>query len=223
MKMLMLYGTVVMRERIVVLEGAKGAGDFSIGFPSMEVRLTEPKLAVARPVVWYRVVISLPAAGTERRSVGDRYCKRMWYRNTSAMSTEAERAAISDWYRYRSGTARRVTEERLASSPATEVVVRRRLKPERSGKVERREVMLIADVAKGRRRQIRKSTGVKWRNWRKCCCIFVDSCAAAASLSHLKCECERVRWETERETERERRWGRRRCGGAYCFLSDLIK
>lgn len=64
MKMLMLYGTVVMRERIVVLEGEKGAGDLSMGLPSMEVRLREPKLAVARPVVWYRVVISLPEAGT---------------------------------------------------------------------------------------------------------------------------------------------------------------
>jgi hypothetical protein len=149
--MLMLYGTEVRTERIVVLEGENGAGDLSICFPSMEVRLREPKLAAARPVVWYRVVISLPAAGTVRRSAGERYCKRMWYRNTSAMSTEADRAAISDRYRYRSGTARRVTEERPASSPATEVVVRSRLKPERSGKVERREVILIADAAKGRR------------------------------------------------------------------------
>lgn len=100
------------------------------------------------------------------------------------MSTEAERAAISDWYRYRSGTARRVIEERPASSLATEVEERRRLKPERSGKVERREVILIVDVAKGMRREIRKRIGVKWEIWRKCCCILVDS-FAASTLSSL--------------------------------------
>lgn len=44
----------------------------------LNVALTEPKLLVARPVVWKRVVMSLPEGGKRWRSGKDRYSKRTW-------------------------------------------------------------------------------------------------------------------------------------------------
>ncbi|KAH0461928.1 hypothetical protein IEQ34_009503 [Dendrobium chrysotoxum] len=76
----MLYGTVVTSEMMVAFEGKKGTGDRAVITPLMgsRVRLTAPRLFGARPVVWYRVVTSLPVGGIRWRSDHERYSSRTW-------------------------------------------------------------------------------------------------------------------------------------------------
>lgn len=63
--------------------------------------------------------------------------------------------------RKRLGTARRVTDDRWVRSSATEVLVKRSLKSERSGYADKRVVMLRARMGVRRRSNWKKMRGVE--------------------------------------------------------------
>lgn len=80
MKIVRLYGRVSIRVRIDALESELGIGGrIKIDpFDELQVMLTEPKSFAVRPVVWYKVGKSVPAAEMRRRSGQERYWRRMW-------------------------------------------------------------------------------------------------------------------------------------------------
>lgn len=76
----MLYGRVLTKDKTVAFEGEYGAGDWIVIVlvKGLRVMFTAPKLEWARPVVWRRVVTRTPEGGIWRRSVHEKYCRRMW-------------------------------------------------------------------------------------------------------------------------------------------------
>lgn len=64
----------------MAFDGEYGAGERTdtASVSGSRVMLTEPKSLVARPVVWKRVVTSLPEGEIRRRSEEERYSRRTW-------------------------------------------------------------------------------------------------------------------------------------------------
>lgn len=73
-RIVMLYGSVLIRDKTVAFEGEKVTGDWIEMelVNGLRVMLTAPKLERARPVVWRRVVTSTPDGGIWRRSVQEK-------------------------------------------------------------------------------------------------------------------------------------------------------
>lgn len=59
-------------------EYGKGEETVIASVIGLRVMLTEPKLEEARPVVWKRVVMSVPEGGIWLRSEEERYWRRTW-------------------------------------------------------------------------------------------------------------------------------------------------
>lgn len=78
-KIEMLYGTVLRRERMFA-ETVLLLGGWRDTIPSegSKVTLRDPRLSGARPVAWRRVVTRVPAGGIRRRSGHVRYWRRTW-------------------------------------------------------------------------------------------------------------------------------------------------